>query len=264
MKQKRYKREQRTYYFKESIEVERVYRGKGGAKGCERKKRKKATPEQIERQNQYNREKNLRRLMAANFREDDHWVLLTYKRGTRLSMMEAEEDFTKFVRILRREYKKRGKELKWIVRTEIGSRGGVHHHLLVNRIPEGDLLIKKCWQKIEGAGFPSYKHTYEEGGFKKLAAYITKPPEQEGVERKYRRSRNMVIPEPEITRAKAKEMREYPIPLPGYYIDPESVTMGINPYTGQEYQYFIMHRLKKKGKEKKERVSGQSIHRNHQ
>ena len=248
MKQKRYQREQRIYYFHNSIEVERVYRGKGGARGQERKKRKKASPEQIKLQNQYNREKNMRRIMAANFREDDLWILLTYKKGTRISMKEAKKDFTKFIRILRREYKKRNQELKWVVRTEVGSRGAVHHHLLVNRIPDGELIVKKCWKNIEGSGFPSFKYTYEEGGFKKLAAYITKEPEKEGIERNYRRSRNMDVPEPEISRAKAKEMREYPVALPGYYIDPESVTMGINPYTGQEYQYFIMHRIKKKRK----------------
>ena len=254
MKQKRYKREERVFYFKNFIEVERVYRGKGGARGRPRKERKKATPEQIEKQNRYNREKNLRRIMAANFKEDDHWVLLTYKKGHRTDRKAAKKDFRKFYLELGKEYKKRGQELKWIVRTEVGARGAAHHHLLLNRIKDSDILIKKCWKKIEGAGFTSYRLTYEEGGFKNLAWYMAKPEEEGKVgkaEEKspYSRSRNMMIPEPEIKRAKAKEMREYPVPLPGYYIDSESVTMGINPYTGQEYQYFTMYRLDNQGRE---------------
>lgn len=242
-KQKRYKREQRSYIFASSIEVERVYRGKGGGKN--HSKRKKPTEEQIARQNQYNREKKLRRIIKENFCENDYWVLLTYQKGYRTTIKNAKKDFSRFCRILRREYRKRGYELKWVVRTEVGVKGAAHHHLLLNRIPDGDILIKDCWRKVEGAGFPSLKPTYEEGGFHGLAWYITKPPEKEGEERNYSRSRNLAIPEPEITKARAGEMREYPIPLPGYYIDESSVTMGINPVTGQEYQHFIMYRLKK-------------------
>lgn len=245
MKHKRYKREQRTYYFESSIEVERTYRGRGGAKGKKRLKRKKPTEEQIEKQNQYNREKKLRRIIKNNFVEDDYWVLITYKKGYRTTIKEAKADFTKFCRLLRKEYRKRGYELKWIVRTEVGKKGAAHHHFLVNRIPDGDVLIKNCWRKITGAGFPSYKHTHEEGGFKALAWYITKPPDESGEEsiRNYSRSRNLTIPEPEIKRALKKEMVNYPIPIPGYYIDPDSVSMGVNPITGQEYQHYIMYKL---------------------
>ncbi len=245
MKRKRYQREQRTYYFPNSIEVERVCRGKGGGRGRPREKKEKATEEQIKRQNRYNKEKKLRRIIKANFREDDYWTLLTYVKGFRTNIKDAKKDFSKFCRLLRNEYRKKGFELKWVVRTEVGAKGSAHHHFLASRIPDGDVIIKKCWRKIAGAGFPSFKQTYEEGGFKKLACYLAKEPEKEGIEGNYSRSRNMIIPEPEITRARAKEMREYPVPLPGYYIDEDSVTMGINPITGQEYQHFIMFKLKK-------------------
>lgn len=245
MKQKRYKREQRTYYFSNSIEIERVYRGKGGGRGQPREKKAKATEEQIARQNQYNKETNLRRILSENFGENDYWILLTYLKGFRTDIRAAKKDFSKFSRKLRKEYKKRGYELKWVRRTEVGVKGAAHHHLVANSIPDGDILIKKCWREITGAGFPSFKRLYEEGGFKNLAWYLSKPAEKEGMESNYSRSRNLTVPEPVITRAKAKEMREYPIPLPGYYIDEDSVTMGINPVTGQEYQHFIMFKLKK-------------------
>lgn len=249
-KKKKYKREQRLYYFKNSIEVERTYTGKYGAPGEKRAKKEKPTKEQIEKQNQYNREKTVRRIIKENFPEDDYWVLLTYQKGYRTDIREAKRDFRKFIRYLRREYRKQNCELLWMVRTEVGKRGAAHHHLLANRIPNGDIIIKKCWKKTKGAGFTSYTPMYEEGGYKGLAHYITKPPEEEGIERNYSRSRNMVIPEPEITRAIKKEMREYPKAYPGYYIDQDSVIMGINPITGNEYQHFIMYRLDKKDTKK--------------
>ncbi len=242
-KKKKYKRQQKAYYFNTSIEIERTYAGNYGARGKKRQKRAKPTEEQIAKQNQYNREKNLRRILKANFVEDDHWVLLTYLKGYRTDISQSKKDFKKFYRMLRREYRKRGYELKWVVRTEVGKRGAAHHHFLTNRIPDGDVLIKNCWRKIKGAGFPSFKHTHEEGGFAGLAWYLTKPPDNKGMEHNYSRSRNLVIPEPEITRTTKKEILEYPIPPEGYYIDPDSVNMGINPITGNEYQHFIAYKI---------------------
>lgn len=240
---KRYKREQRTYSFSTSIEIERTYTGNYGAPGKKRAKKEKPTEEQIEKQNQYNREKLIRRILKENYTEDDYWVLLTYLKGYRTDIKAAKKDFSRFVRMLRREYRKKGYELKWVVRTDVGKKGAAHHHLVANRIPDGDAIIKKCWRKITGAGFPSYTPMYEEGGFQGLAHYITKPPEEEGIERNYSRSRNLSIPEPEVTRALKKEMREYPKAMPGYYIDPDSVHMGTNPITGNEYQHFIMYKI---------------------
>lgn len=240
---KRYKREQKKYYFPTSIEVERNCTGNYGGKGKKRKKRKKPTEEQIEKQNQYIREKKLRRIIKENFEENDFFVLLTYLKGFRINIKDAKKDFRKFYKKLRRAYRKRGYELKWVVRTEIGKKGAVHHHFLANRIPDGDILIKKCWREVTGAGFPSFKHTYEEGGFAGLAHYLVKPPEEEGMEHNYSRSRNLAIPEPEVSRAFKREMLKPPVPDEGYYIDEDSVVMGINPITGNEYQHFIMYKI---------------------
>lgn len=242
-KRKRYKREQRTWFFDNSIEIDRVRTGNYGARGKKRQKRKKPTPEQIALQNQANKKRKLRRIIKENFKENDYWVLLTYLKGYRTDVKEAKKDFKKFIRKLRREYRKRGYELKWIVRSEVGGKGAAHHHLLVNRIHDGDILIKECWKSIEGAGFPSFKPTYEEGGFDGLAYYITKSAEDEKAYSNYSRSRNLKIPEPEIQRALKKEMTEYPKAPPGWYVDENSVSMGTNPITGYEYQHFIMYKL---------------------
>ena len=77
--------------FKNSVEYEIKYKGKYGAKGEKRAKRKKATPEQIKMQNQRNREKNVRRLIKANFGENDYWITLKYPKGTRLKIEDVKK-----------------------------------------------------------------------------------------------------------------------------------------------------------------------------
>lgn len=243
-KKKKYKRQQSAYYFGSSIEIDRVCTGNYGAKGKGRVKKKKATPEEVALQNLYNRKRKLRRIIKENYNENDYWTLLTYKKGYRTNVKDAKKDFAKFYRKLRREYKKRGYVLKWVVRTDVGKKGAAHHHFLANRIPDGDIIIKECWTSIAGAGFPSYKPIYEEGGFDGLAYYIVKPSDaEEEAYSGYSRSKNLTVPEPEISRTTKKEMQEYPKAPPGWYIDADSVTMGINRITGYEYQHFVMFKL---------------------
>ncbi len=143
-------------------------------------------------------------------------------------------------------YKKRGEQLKFIYRIEIGRLGGIHIHLIVNRLWGTDLLIAKCWKhKV------NFQILYAEGDFRKLASYITKPlPEEVGqmsfvedTDRKklkaYVPSRNLIKPEPQITETRRRTVRKFvedgPKATPGYYIDPDSVEYGVNPYTGYSY-----------------------------
>lgn len=51
-------------------EVEKRYPLRWGAPGMPRQKRKKPTPEQIEKQNEWNACRKLNRIMTANFSEE--------------------------------------------------------------------------------------------------------------------------------------------------------------------------------------------------
>ena len=79
-----------------------------GAKGENREEKKKATPEQVAKQNQMNREKRMRRLLKKNFKRGDWWITLKYPQGTRKSMEEVREDLGKFIRNVSAAYKRRG------------------------------------------------------------------------------------------------------------------------------------------------------------
>ncbi len=244
--------------FPNSNEFEYKYAGKYGAKGERRGKRKKATPEQIKKQNQSNREKKMRRLIKANFLPDDLWNTLKYPKGTRIPLEEVEKHLTSFLALMRKKYKKYGEILKFIKRMEIGEQGGIHIHILVNRIKNAhtDLVIQECWEQ----GSVNHESIYEHGGYTKLANYIVKQPteEMEGQlslfseeEKKrlisYSTSRNLIRPEPERTeyrRWTVKDLIENePKPTPGYYIDKDSIHYGVNPYTGMSYYHYTEYRL---------------------
>lgn len=249
-----------TWRFKETNEYEIKYAGNYGAKGERRQKRTKATPEQIKKQNQRNREKRMRRLIEANFEEGDLWVTLKYPKGTRKPIQEVKEDLRKYILALRRRYKTAGAELKFIYRLEIGKQGGIHIHMIVPRIRGADteMMLQKLW--IHGR--INYQNL-DDGDYAELAAYIVKMPDEdvdkqlslfEPEERKelikYSTSRNLIRPEPERKEYKRRTVRqmvlEGPKPKEGYYIIPGSVRIGINPYTGMSFIHYREKRIERR------------------
>lgn len=239
---KRYKR--LKYIFDNSIEVYEYLDGKYGAPGMGRGKKKKATPEQIRKRNQWNKERKARHKLKTWFKENDFLILLTYKREDRPTNMKmAKWHFAKAIRSMRNEYAKRGYELRWMRNIEVGPRGGWHIHLVVNRIADTDLIVKKAWMH----GNVNFKHLYEDGDFAELAAYITKTPataekyRENLIETSYSTSRNIPVKEPKPERL-ARWVRN-PKPEKGYYIEKESYHEGINEVTGYKYRYYTMVRL---------------------
>lgn len=145
---------------------------------------------------------------------------------------------------------------KWVYRIEVGKNGGIHIHMVCNRIQDSDLMIEKRWRKN---GCVNYQHIYEKGGMKKLAAYIVKKPTEEIYEQiclfpedqqkhliKYSSSRNLIRPKAERKKLKNTPtglLKGEPKPTKGYYIDKESVVFGINPITGKPYLHYIEYRM---------------------
>ena len=248
-----------TWRFNGSIEYEFKYAGKYGARGEKRAKRKRASPEQIKKQNQANRENAVRRLIKGNFGENDMWCTMKYPRGARPPIEQVRKDIEVFFRRCRTEYRKRGAEFKYIKRLEIGAGGGVHFHILVNRIKgvDTDRLLQKLWTQ----GRINYETLYESGGYTDLAAYIVKPlteemegqlsmfPEDVKKEFKsYSTSKNLIRPQPERREYRRWTLRDLvengPKPTPGYYIDKDSIVCGVNRYTGMSYYRYAEYRIK--------------------
>lgn len=253
------------YRFLNSTEYEYKYTGKYGAKGERRAPKAKPTAEQLRKQNQYNRENKVRRLIKENFPPNSLWATLKYPAGTRKPLEEVEKEFNAFLGAMRRVYKKRGEPFKYIYRIEVGKNGGVHIHILVNRLkgkPDTDIILQTKWKH----GRVNYAGIHEAGGYKNLAAYIVKQPadeiagqmalfpeEKRKKLRTYSTSRNLIRPQPERRHYSRRTLRKLieqirtegaPKPEPGYYIDMDSIRCGVNPYTGMSYLYYTECRVK--------------------
>lgn len=237
--------------FGETIEVEEKHTGRYGAKGQKREDRKKPTPEDIQRQNQWKRERDVRRIIKWNFKKMDYWMTVTYKKGERPSWEQMVKDIQWLLRTVRRKYKKYGQELKYIYRLGIGKKGGPHIHILVNRFSTEetgtDIIFSECWTK----GHINFKTVYDSGGYKDLAEYIVKPMEEWEPEeiKRYHPSRNLIRKDPEEKIINKRNLADksgkgiYPKAPKGYYVDKDSVRMGKNPVTGFFYRHYTLVKL---------------------
>ena len=112
-------------------EVSKYFSQRIHPKGCKRQKRKKKTRREQEEINKRKRIKKLRWILNENFYPGDMHIRLSYD-----SRKPSEEEMKKhkraFLRSMRNEYRKRGKELKFVHTMEIGERGARHHHLIIN------------------------------------------------------------------------------------------------------------------------------------
>ena len=101
------------------IEVDEYRDGRYGARGEKRKEKKQATPEQIKRQNQFNRTRKLRRRMRFNFKEDDLYWTFTFDKKMRPGTMAEAKNIFKYLREeIRKKCRSQEKQFKWIVRIE--------------------------------------------------------------------------------------------------------------------------------------------------
>ncbi len=231
---KRYKR--LTYVFQNVIEVYEYLDGRYGARGSPREKKKKPTPEQVKKRNQWNRERKARHKLRTWFHPNDYLVTLTYRKSDRPpDMKTAVKQLGKYLRPVRRAYQKAGHELRYMRNIEVGTRGAWHIHIIVNRITDADLILNS-WPH----GGVNFKLLYEQGNFRELAAYITKTPETDPrlKESSYHGSQNLPVPEPDVKRM--AYWKKEPKPPKGYCIDKEEYHEGINPVTGCKYRYYTM------------------------
>lgn len=244
------------YKTKYWIDHEFKFAGHYGKKGEKRQKKQKPTPEQMELYNRINKAKRIRWTIGLNFQPHDYWITLTYEKNQRKDIGQVKKDVSCFFGKLRYEYKKRGAVLLWMEVVEIGKKGGLHVHIIINRIPDTDLLVSKFWQH----GHPYFELLYEEGQYEQLSSYMAKlPPEEDEKHSEksreermtkitkenyyYSSSRNLIRPEPsehhEYSRRTMESLiKKGPEPTPGYYIVWDSVRIGVNKITGWSYMYY--------------------------
>ncbi len=203
-----------------------------------RSHRSNPTPAAVEKINRRNAERNLQVKLHANFKEGDIHAVLTYG-GEPPSQEEAKKELKNFLQRLRRQFKKDGRELRWIATTEYKNHR-IHHHVILPAMDSR--LLDRLWT----AGHVRPTYLDGSGDYRKLAAYLIKETDKTFREpgasskQRYSCSRNLVIPPVKTETVSARELMQHPKPVKGYALDEDSIYQGVNPVTGIPYMEYVM------------------------
>lgn len=228
----------REMWFPRAIEVWEYHDAKYGAPGIRRRKRRKATPEEMAKHNQYNRERMCRWKLREHMEENDLFLTLTFRKEYRPeSMEEAVKAWGRVCGKLRPHYRKHGVPFRWIRNIEVGSRGAWHIHVVMKNCPGIIEALNGAWKTGPknarvSLGSVLIKPLNTSGEFAELAAYMTKTPETDSriVQASYNTSRNMPVPEPKERKYERWQTFEGHDPrmVPkGWYVDKESFVEGV-------------------------------------
>ena len=236
-------------YYKQTVVAgvtQEIYRGHVPEGYIKRSGKNKPSKEEIEAGNRKKAESNLRRLINANFGPGDYHVTLTYRKDDRPEEAAAKKSLDKFIRDMKKEYKKAGQQFKYVHVTEYLNKN-IHHHIVLNNIPGMDVTgkINKLWPY----GYTRLSVLDESGQYKDLAAYLIKETDKtfrtsEIRKQRYSHSRNLAIPV--VTTEKinrSDNWHEVPKVPKGYVLDKDTLVNGINPYTGTKYQKYTLIRV---------------------
>ena len=246
-------------YYKETVlagrvmEVRKKYSARLGVKGIPRSDNSNPTPEDAEKVNQANAERNLRIQTNENFEPGDFHAVLGFNGDWNPTPEEAKKAYEKFMRDLRSLYKKEGTELKYISAMERGQRGQrkIHFHLIINYMETKKITPLWPWGRIKF--FP----LDDTGQYAKLAAYIIKRTSKtfrvgEGFKKRFNSSRNLRKPKPHNEKMPYSRWLKEPKAIWGYYIEKEKTFNGFgkNGYPMQFYSMVQIQPERKKVRKK--------------
>lgn len=222
--------------------IDRIIKVASGNHREKRAPKRTITSEQVQKNNDRLAEKNLMRLLNANFSGGDLHIVLTYEQAP--DQRQAKKDRDAFIKTLRREMKKQGKELKYIAVTEY-EHTRIHHHIIISKVDAE--VVERIWKK----GWVKLSVLDDSGNYAKLAAYLIKETQQtfrrDDCQHKRRYSASANLIRPVVTRrlVQESELFDDPVPIKGYYIDPNHCRRFEHPVTGLEHLEYIMVALDK-------------------
>ena len=111
----------------------------------------------------------LRWKLNCNFQAGDMFITFSYRKDERPdTYKEMLKQKDKLIRDLRKQYKKIGKEFKYVYVLETGDKGARHIHMVIENIDTK--AIKKCWDR----GRIHIRLLDDTGQYGKLASYLVK------------------------------------------------------------------------------------------
>lgn len=235
----------KTYYFKNSIEVEKIHTRRYGKKGGKNNPKVNKTPEAMAEHNRQQAIDKLRRIIKANF-EDGFHMVLTYNKKDRPDARLAYKQKKNFLERLKYHMKKMGYELKYIEVTEYEGKA-IHHHLVINSFPELIELVREQWP----FGQANFTPIYKDEDVSTLAEYLIKERDKTFrddpfAKKRYSRSRNLIVPEPKVEIIKSNSFKKQPTVPKGYTLDVDSLVYGVSAKTGYEYQKYTLKRVRRR------------------
>ena len=244
-----------------TIEIERYFTSRYKKKGISRGDKVKPTKEEQEKVNTRQAERKLRILINANYGYGDYHLVLDYirrKGEPDRTPEQMRQDIDVFLRECRKEYRKAGLEFKYIHVMEIGKKGARHHHLVVNKIDTE--ILQRCWYKAyEGHNRVKVFPLDDSGNYAELASYLIKytGTHKKGTDgalqgKRWNCSKNLVRPEPEYHIISDREyFKKEPKAIKGYYVDKNSVSMGVHSpeYYGYGYLRYTLVKITDRGAE---------------
>jgi hypothetical protein len=244
-----------------TIEIERYFTSRYKKKGISRGDKVKPTKEEQEKVNTRQAERKLRILINANYGYGDYHLVLDYirrKGEPDRTPEQMRQDIDVFLRECRKEYRKAGLEFKYIHVMEIGKKGARHHHLVVNKIDTE--ILQRCWYKAyEGHNRVKVFPLDDSGNYAELASYLIKytGTHKKGTDgalqgKRWNCSKNLVRPEPEYRIISDREyFKKEPKAIKGYYVDKNSVSMGVHSpeYYGYGYLRYTLVKITDRGAE---------------
>lgn len=209
-------------------------------RGGKRKKKEKVTSDAVKKNNDMLALKNLTRLININFYPGDLHTTLTYAKE--LSPEEANSELEKWIKRMRREYKKLNKEFYYIAVTEFKNKR-IHHHVVMNYIDFQ--VINRQWKMGRIRCTPLDKTR----NYRVLAEYLIKETQktfrepENATKRRWKPSRNLkrpVVKREWVSISQLFQNLDDIKPLKGYEIDRDTLRKYTNPVTGLEHIEYQM------------------------
>lgn len=228
-------------------EIAKYYTRRFQPKGEKREPKKKETTEKQHKINDRQLVRKLTRILNENFDDTSRYVTFSYTKENRPDMDRLINQKRELLKKMRKAYKDDGQELKYVETTEVGERGAVHIHMVINDIDMRK--IEKLWRY----GYVSSKPLDSSGQYRKLAEYFikyfqkTRNTSAQIQKKAYNCSRNLKRPEPQRRAMRGNRFSKV-INIPsGWYLDKESVREGI---TEDGYEFFYYTLIKCPGRKK--------------
>ncbi|MCQ4637684.1 hypothetical protein NE619_13200 [Anaerovorax odorimutans] len=212
-------------------------------KGQKRNQKINPTRETVQKVNLRNAVWTLCALLNTYFEKEDLWITFTY--ASEPGKAQAKRDLDNLIRNLRNHHRKNNRAFRWIAATEYKNKR-IHHHFVCSRTELK--VIEKYWTH----GWITPKFLDASGNYLKLAEYIIKETDKTFREddapnkTRYRRSRNMPLPEAKREAVTDKELREGPKEIKGYRVDEDTVHKYEHAILGVECMQYIMVSLESK------------------